>query len=459
MWLLILGLVVLMSGVAMWIYSWYLHVRGERDQDRWLQERAERERRIRELTDNMKRTETDTNERLRAARSAAERDMAEMNRLAQSLRNLVEGYGQRYLIPVSSLVDELAEAVDHREAGQRLKAARAKTRKMVRDGVAATCEGPEDDESQQVIALVLAAFQGAADAVIDDVHNANYGQAAQQVRDVFNIVNSNAQAWRNAKIEKEFLVSRLEELKWAAIAKDLLRQEREEQKRLRESAREEERVRREVAKAAEEAAREQALIEQALQRARSEAEHASADQRGQFEQQMQELQQRLKEAEERNQRVKSMAEQTRRGHVYVISNVGSFGEGVYKIGLTRRIDPMDRIWELSDASVPFDFDVHAIIPAEDAPALEHELHNRFVMTRVNKVNHRKEFFRADLAEVREALSQLGHHAQWTMAAAATEHRETQAIEQMLATDSAAKERWIRRQNLLEAMEESEETSR
>jgi len=84
-------------------------------------------------------------------------------------------------------------------------------------------------------------------------------------------------------------------------------------------------------------------------------------------------------------------------HVYVISNVGSFGENVSKIGLTRRLEPLDRIRELGDASVPFEFDVHTLIRSDDAPALEHALHQRFVRNQVNKVNARKEFFRVDPA--------------------------------------------------------------
>jgi hypothetical protein len=112
------------------------------------------------------------------------------------------------------------------------------------------------------------------------------------------------------------------------------------------------------------------------------------------------LQQQLAEAEARNQRARSMAEQTRAGNVYIISNIGSFGDGILKIGMTRRQDPMDRIHELGDASVPFEFDVHAMIATHDAPALERELHARFDDRRVNRINPRKEFFRVTIAELR-----------------------------------------------------------
>lgn len=87
------------------------------------------------------------------------------------------------------------------------------------------------------------------------------------------------------------------------------------------------------------------------------------------------------------------------GYVYIISNIGAFGENVYKIGMTRRLEPMDRIDELGDASVPFDFDVHALIFSDDAPALEAALHKAFDTRKVNMINQRREFFRVSLDEI------------------------------------------------------------
>ena len=134
-----------------------------------------------------------------------------------------------------------------------------------------------------------------------------------------------------------------------------------------------------------------------MDKARKEAERATDEQKIEYEAKLADLAAKLAAAEAKNQRALSMAQQTRAGHVYVISNVGSFGEDVYKrIGLTRRLEPMDRIRELGDASVPFDFDVHAMVTSDDAPALERELQRRFVRQQVNKVNARKEFFRVKL---------------------------------------------------------------
>ena len=101
-----------------------------------------------------------------------------------------------------------------------------------------------------------------------------------------------------------------------------------------------------------------------------------------------------------------MAEQTRAGHIYVISNVGSFGEGVFKIGMTRRLEPLERVRELGDASVPFLFDVHAIIYCQDAPSVEKRLHSTFDKYRVNRANGRKEFFRVAPEQVEAEVHRI-----------------------------------------------------
>ena len=167
-----------------------------------------------------------------------------------------------------------------------------------------------------------------------------------------------------------------------------------------------------------------------MQRAREEAEQATAGQRAELESRIAELNDKLAAAEAKNQRALSMAQQTRKGTIYIISNVGSFGEEVFKIGMTRRLEPSDRIKELSDASVPFEFDVHAMISCDDAPALESKLHGEFDDLRINKVNYRKEFFRMPLERLRDVVVATGVEVSFTMLAEAREYRETQALDKM-----------------------------
>ena len=113
------------------------------------------------------------------------------------------------------------------------------------------------------------------------------------------------------------------------------------------------------------------------------------------------------------------------GYVYVISNIGSFGEGIYKIGMTRRLDPQDRVDELGDASVPFDFDVHAMIFSDDAPRLEAALHNAFADRKLNFVNQRREFFRVSLDEIKKVVKEnYDRSVEFVELAPAEQYRES-----------------------------------
>lgn len=146
------------------------------------------------------------------------------------------------------------------------------------------------------------------------------------------------------------------------------------------------------------------------------------------------LEKQIAASEEKIQKATSEAQRTKSGFIYVISNIGSFGEGVVKIGMTRRLEPMDRVTELGDASVPFRFDVHTLTYVEDAPAVEKKLHERFNDRRVNKENHRKEFFRVPPQEVQEVLESMGAESDWYIDVEAREYRETLSI--LAARDAA-----------------------
>jgi hypothetical protein len=124
------------------------------------------------------------------------------------------------------------------------------------------------------------------------------------------------------------------------------------------------------------------------------------------------------------ERAISRAQQTRSGFVYVLSNVGSFGDGVFKVGLTRREDPNERVRELGDASVPFPYDTHVVLWSDDAPALEAKLHAALESQRVNLVNTRREFFRAELATIEQLAREYGAAAEFVQTAEAREYRQS-----------------------------------
>lgn len=179
---------------------------------------------------------------------------------------------------------------------------------------------------------------------------------------------------------------------------ELKRQMREEKQRQDELDRQQ----REAEEEEQRLAEQQKILEEALLA-------AEGTYKEELERQRQELEQKIQDVHQQYERAKSMAQLTKQGHVYVISNIGSFGEDVFKIGMTRRLEPMERVKELSGASVPFDFDVHAMISCDDAPALEKTLHDHLENYRINRVNLRKEFFRVDLSKIINEVER--HHGQ------------------------------------------------
>lgn len=375
-------------------------------------------------------------------------DADRLERAAVAMRNVIEGYGDRYLKPTYSVLDELADAYGFEEAGQALKQARSLSSTLVAGGRAASCDYVEAQRRETAIRFVLDAFNGKVDTILGRVKADNVGTLEQQIRDAFALVNHNGRAFRSAQITPEYLAARLEELKWAAAAVALRERDREEQRRIREQLREEERARREIERALRDAAKEEEALHKAMAKVQAQVARANDEQRAAFEAQLAELQGQLADAEARNQRALSMAQQTKAGHVYVISNPGAFGDAVVKVGMTRRLEPLDRVRELGDASVPFPFDVHAMIWSDDAPALENALHKRFVTAQVNKVNPRKEFFRVAISELRQTVESMGLHATWTLTAEAAQYRETLAIEKALLENAPEAQQWLRAQLLV-----------
>ncbi|WP_318363528.1 DUF4041 domain-containing protein [Enterobacter sp.] len=355
--------------------------------------------------------------------------------VAKSMKNKIEGYGDEWIVPNRSVLDELAETYEFTDAGRELQKARELTKSLIKTSKAASCDYVEPNRRNTAIKFVLDAFNGKVDSTLSKIKHNNYGKLSQEIKDAFQLVNYNGSAFRSAKITDIYLQSRLNELKWGVAVNEIMLEEKEEQRRIKEQLREEEKARREYERAIKEAEKEEKAIQQAIDKATKELMLAGEEQRLALEQKLAELQIKFEEAEAKNQRAISMAQQTRSGHVYVISNIGSFGDNVYKIGMTRRLEPLDRVRELGDASVPFAFDVHAMIYSEDAPSLENHLHKIFNDKQVNKVNARKEFFNIGIKDIKSAIEKMNINAQWTMFAEAKEYRESLSLAETSINES------------------------
>lgn len=359
--------------------------------------------------------------------------------VAKSMKNKIEGYGDEWIVPNRSVLDELADNYEFTDAGRELQKARELTKSLINTSKAASCDYVEPNRRNTAIKFVLDAFNGKVDSTLSKIKHNNYGKLSQEIKDAFQLVNYNGSAFRSAKITDIYLQARLNELKWGVAVNEIMLEEKEEQRRIKEQLREEEKARREYERAIKEAEKEEKTIQQAIDKATKELMLAGEEQRLALEQKLADLQIKFEEAEAKNQRAISMAQQTRSGHVYVISNIGSFGEDVYKIGMTRRLEPLDRVRELGDASVPFAFDVHAMIYSDDAPSLENHLHKVFNEKQVNKVNSRKEFFNVGIKDIKSTVANMNIDAHWTMFADAKEYRESLAIENERISTQAANE--------------------
>lgn len=310
----------------------------------------------------------------------------------------------------------------------------AKQREVIRAGTATQfakewyVEGSRrkgEQMQRQYSKLLLRAFNGECEAAIAKVAWNNAAKMEERIRKAFDAINrlggvmevSIVDAYMNLKLSELRLEHELEEKKRALL---------EEQRRVREQLREQERVQRELDAEQADAEEEEARFEKALEKARIDAARTKGEEHTRLTARILELEEQLKGAHQRRERVRALGELTKAGYLYVLSNIGSFGEQVLKIGMTRRLDPGDRVKELSDASVPFGFDVHAMVYSDDAPALEAAFHGRFAKRRVNPMNRRKEFFRVSLDELQAFAKEQQLNIAFSRLAEAREYRETMA---------------------------------
>ena len=290
----------------------------------------------------------------------------------------------------------------------KLDVIREKQASIIKSGAAVYCPtswtiNNDQKEGERMVRdfgkIILRAFNSECDTAILGAKFSNLESIEKRIHKAFDMLNKLG-GRMSINIVPEYLGLKLEELHLAYEYQVMKKEEKEEQKRLREQMREEAKLAKEIEEARSMLEKEEkhfkkalASLEARITRAQTETEREVL------------LEERELIAEKLGEVTKSKAEidyreqNTRAGYVYVISNIGAFGEGIYKIGVTRRLDPYERVDELSDASVPYDFDVHAIVFSDDAPALENALHKTFARTRLNLINLRREFFKASIDEI------------------------------------------------------------
>ena len=375
--------------------------------------------------------------RLGAVRRAivgAEQELTALTNQASELRGQILVFDETLLLESFALYKPKFKLNASHEYKTRLDSVRERQKTMIKNGEAATGNmGWEVNGSKaegrklvnDMLRLVIRSFNNEADFCVDNVKFDNIELGDKRIRQSFDACNRLGRVM-SVLLSETYLNLKLDELHLAHEFQVKKQEEKEEAKRLREELREQQKLEQEIRGAREKIAKERKHFAAALKDLNARLEKvASEDERALLLAKIAEVEAGKANLDGEERVIDYREQNAKAGYVYVISNIGAFGEGIYKIGMTRRLEPMDRVDELGDASVPFWFDVHAMVFSDNAPALEAKLHQRFAAGRLNKVNGRKEFFRANIAEI-ESIIRANYDAvvEVTHEAEAEQYRES-----------------------------------
>ncbi len=298
------------------------------------------------------------------------------------------------------------------EYKERLTANREKQKQMIKNGTAAvgaqswTVNNSKAQGKKLVndmIKLCLRSFNNECEAAVLSVRFNNYDRCRLRISKSAESIEKLGKIM-SVYISNSYINLKYDELSLALEYQMKKQKEKEELKELRAQQREEAKVAKEIEEARKTAEKERMHYNKALAQLQKQLNDcADETEKALLFEKEKELKERLNVIDENMKALDYREANQRAGYVYIISNIGAFGENVYKIGMTRRLEPEDRIDELSDASVPFNFDIHAMIFSDDAPKLEAALHRAFEDRKVNVVNTRREFFNVTLDEIKDVV--------------------------------------------------------
>ena len=319
---------------------------------------------------------------------------------------------------------------------ERLEVIRSKQKNMILNKTAATCSTNwtvNGSTSQgrvmtnQNIKQILRCFNDECDMLISKVRFNNITTFIEKIRKSYEALNR-MNTKSDVSISNEYLELKINELQLAYEYAVKKQEEKEEQRRIREQMREEARMLKEIEEKRRDIEKEQKHYANALEKLNKQIESCNEFEKVALLEKKIEIENHLSDLDIAIKDINYREANKRAGYVYIISNIGSFGENIYKIGMTRRLDPTERVDELGDASVPFKFDIHAMIFSEDAPALETALHHAFENKKVNMVNGRREFFQVTLEEIEEVVkANYDKAVEFIKIPQAEQYRESQKI--------------------------------
>lgn len=368
----------------------------------------------------------------------AQKELDDLQKQLESTRSQIIETDEEKLLQDVAFYNPVYQYSSSSEYADAIRTNRDAQKAMIRSKKAVTCNikwyvNSSLTEGKKLISRsitqTLMCFNLECDNVISHVSFKNFESMKRRIENIY-VRLTELNAVHQIEINPYFLSLKIDELTLAYEMERKKEEEKEERRVQRELQREQKKVLEELEAERKRLEKEDAHYSNLLVKLKERQMQGmlSGEELNALQGQMSDAEEKLKEIEKAIQDVDYRKANQKAGYVYVISNIGAFGEGVYKIGMTRRLDPLDRIAELSGASVPFRFDVHALLFSDDAPALEAVLHRTFADKRVNRINNRKEFFRVTLEEIEKVVKEnYDKIAEFTTLPDAQEYRETLSL--------------------------------
>lgn len=370
-------------------------------------------------------------DKLKSTIKGLESELSKFEKDKKNIKLEIENYEKEYIHKVVDMRDY--SDITSMELKNEISLLGVEEKELLKSGEALIIDSEDTKKNiNYQIKQMLRSFNAETENILSKITVANIDTNRNKIVKTYETLN-NLFKVDGIEMSKDILDIKLKEINLIYQYQLKVEQEREQQKAIKEQMVEDERVRKEIEKEKVKLEKEEKQFKNEVSKLMSYLQKTDNDvEKNLYLDKIEELENKLKLLEKDRENVLQREQNTRAGFVYIISNVGSFGEGVYKIGMTRRLEPMDRIKELGSASVPFEFDVHAMIFSEDAPSLETTLHQHFRKQEVNKVNPRKEFFRVDLKQIEEVVKE-SHNAtvDFTLVAKAEQYRESLRLSQLI----------------------------
>lgn len=345
-------------------------------------------------------------------KDSLQEEIAELTKIKQSLQMDIIELDDKILFQDFGVYQPQYNFATIDEYKEKLDEIRNKQKEMIKSNTAAICntawkvQGSEQAGKKMIaenIKQTLRNFNIECDLCISKVKFSNYDNSKERIFKAFELQNKLNET-NDIHIVDEYYRLKIQELDLAFEYQKKKQEEKEELRRKREEMREAEKVAREIEEKRKELEKEQEHYQNYLKKINEQIEVEQSEERKQYLlAKKEELDNNVNDVQLALEDLDYREANHRAGYVYIISNIGAFGENIFKIGMTRRLEPEERIAELSGASVPFRFDIHAMIFSDDAPKLEAALHNHFAKNKVNLVNGRKEFFNVTLDEIKKVV--------------------------------------------------------